>query len=110
MEGEGTRLAPGCGGRVSEVEPGIMEPVDRHLDEAMREMGTRRPQGSSPWWVACGMGASDLKTEFISRPEFLQLWAMLALRKTPRVTYVKDDIAAFLEEIPMSPLRQWQHL
>lgn len=38
MEGEGTRLAPGCGGRVSEVEPGIKEPVDRHLDEAMREM------------------------------------------------------------------------
>lgn len=56
------------------------------------------------------MGASDLKTEFISRPEFLQLWAMLVLRKTPRVTYVKDDIAAFLEEIPMSPIRQWQHL
>lgn len=56
------------------------------------------------------MRAPDLKTEFISRPEFLQLWAMLALRKTPRVTYMKDDIAAFLEEIPMSPLRHWQHL
>lgn len=55
-------------------------------------------------------GASDLKSEFISRPEFLQLWAMPPLRKTPQVTYVKDDIAAFLEKIPMGPLRQWQHL
>lgn len=56
------------------------------------------------------MGALDLKTEFIPRPEFLQFWAMSPLRQTPQVAYVEDDITAFLEEIPMSPFRQWQHL
>lgn len=57
------------------------------------------------------MGAFDLlRIEFISRPGFLQLWTISPLRKTPQVTHMKDDIAAFFKEIPMSPFRQWQHL
>lgn len=52
-----------------------------------------------------------LRIEFISRPGFLQLWVISPpLRKTPQVTHVEDNIAAFLEEIPMSLFRQWQHL
>lgn len=35
---------------------------------------------------------------------------MSPLRKTPQVTHMEDDIAAFLEEIPMGPFREWQHL
>lgn len=62
-------------------------------------------------WVACDVGAFDLfRAEFISRPGFFQLWAILSLRKTPQVTHMEDDVAAFFEEIPMSPFRQWQHL
>lgn len=62
------------------------------------------------WHVIVGFFAL-LRIEFISRPGFLQLWAIsLPLRKTPQVTHVEDNIAAFLEEIPMSLFRQWQHL
>lgn len=62
-------------------------------------------------WVVCDVGAFVVfRMEFISRPGFLQLWAISPLRKTPQVTHMEDDIAAFLEEIPMSPFRQWHHL
>lgn len=72
------------------------EPGGRLLDGcyevnwALEGLETATSCQMQPLRVACGVGAF--------RPEFPQLWAM---------THMKDDIAALLEEIPMSLFRQW---
>lgn len=77
----------------------------------MGREGPRGLQGCSPLWHAIlGLPACLFPGQSLVYPIRLPSWAMTPPQTDSPGAHVEDNVAVFLKEVPISPLRYWHHL